>query len=333
MSDAGLNLLSFLYRERLRVDKRWVVTSDRGFTWWPSCCAQRIWSEPAREDAGHLVCRVHVQTDVQRKVNNDPQSLRVVDEINQLVVLSPLVFRSETGQVQLHSIVYVHEGNKDWLAELSAVVAASQLGAASMAQLLFSQMLPHSEVDASEHPKNGLPDVVDELVNFWDSFFRPQGQSPTLFAPDEFRGIERIGHGPSVCSTAGDGEITCEFPFFGATPAVVAMNQQPPRIETSLFQANGQVSHPAIGSGCFVRMTVPVAVNSPSDANTLNRLEIQQWTRCHLIGSWCLSAEGLRFVTFLPSAIFRSGLLKAFFANSASRNRWARDLLIDSKEG
>jgi hypothetical protein len=68
--DPGLELVNFLYRT-MQVEPRWSERTERGFTWWPSRFAQRIWAEPPAR--GQV--RVHIQTDLLRDVPINERTL------------------------------------------------------------------------------------------------------------------------------------------------------------------------------------------------------------------------------------------------------------------
>ena len=65
IDDLGLSTVGRLYGH-LQVDEEWTERRERGFRRWPSPQAQEIWSEPAFDDRGITVWRVHVRTELFR---------------------------------------------------------------------------------------------------------------------------------------------------------------------------------------------------------------------------------------------------------------------------
>jgi hypothetical protein len=65
--DPGLAAVRWVY-DAMRIDPEWSVWEERGFTWWGREQAQRVWSEPAFDDDGITVYRLHARSDVVRDV-------------------------------------------------------------------------------------------------------------------------------------------------------------------------------------------------------------------------------------------------------------------------
>jgi hypothetical protein len=62
----------------------------------------------------------------------------------------------------------------------------------------------------------------------------------------------------------------------------------------------------------------------------LNWMEVTGATDAHFLGAWCPNRpNGLAFVSFLPAALYRPGLLDNLVLNAAVRARWAGDRLVE----
>jgi hypothetical protein len=60
----------------------------------------------------------------------------------------------------------------------------------------------------------------------------------------------------------------------------------------------------------------------------LNLAEASDWTECHFMGAWCVDKVlGTTFVTFLPAAVYRRGLLDALVLSMAVRAKWTKRYL------
>ena len=116
---------------------------------------------------------------------------------------------------------------------------------------------------------------------------------------------------------------------------MLAVNE-PARLLADLDFATGQparleldasVTHPALGSGCQVRLTIPVEPD-PVIAQRLNANEALE-PDAHQLGAWCVDPErGLAFIGFFPSSRVRARVRRAIAYHAAGRNEWARELLF-----
>jgi hypothetical protein len=100
--------------------------------------------------------------------------------------------------------------------------------------------------------------------------------------------------------------------------------------------------HPQLGNGLLLRLHLPHAHgidNASFTAAMLNTLEMRLFTKAHLIGNWSSAQIGSRsdvpvFVTFIPNALHRRGLLLNLVMGMGLRARWAAmEIQGQSKEG
>src|SRR5687767_5358455 len=85
--DAGQRVVERLYKE-LFIDDQWSVRRSGEFTWWPHHLPQRVWCEPARDDAGFGVARVCAESRLFRDVPDGSDTLAKVAALNAFATTS-----------------------------------------------------------------------------------------------------------------------------------------------------------------------------------------------------------------------------------------------------
>lgn len=126
--------------------------------------------------------------------------------------------------------------------------------------------------------------------------------------------------------------MTAELAFTGIRPAaMLLMQDKRAPLETAMFTASAKERHPQLGGGALLRLALPLKLTQSQAAETAARLnwgETTQGLECQFLGAWCLDqTHGVRFVTFLPAAIHRQGILNMMVFDAALRARWAHQLL------
>jgi hypothetical protein len=102
--------------------------------------------------------------------------------------------------------------------------------------------------------------------------------------------------------------------------------------ETSLLTVTTRESHPQLGNGALIELTLPVRFpeqDGPRFAGELNRRELESRTRSHFLGTWCWHDEFLRCVTFLPNVLnLGHGDLFNFLTSSYGRAKWVAETIF-----
>ena len=63
-------------------------------------------------------------------------------------------------------------------------------------------------------------------------------------------------------------------------------------------------------------------------ASLLNLKEATEWSKCHLTGAWCIDDQSdLAFVSFIPIATYKYGVLVNHVLSNAIRSDWAAEVL------
>jgi hypothetical protein len=307
--DPGLAAVRYLY-DNSRVDPKWTLVKDRGFTWWAHELVQRVWSEPGVDDAGIEVFRVFAATEVARGVTDPELAGKAIDTWNAQSVGSALVLDPDTGIVESITSMWAHDQTREWVARTFSVVAAIQVAemhehAPTLAPLFGG------EAAVSEHPNAGARSEPDEMLDLLD-LVMSAGAGPSAWAGSALEdALGQIRKLPGVGVATGDESgITVEVPY---------------RQTSALIQMDTREVHSELGSGMLVRISLPGdAGPGPAWAAMRNRQELESMTRTHFLGSWIGSAQFATFVSFYPSLMARTkmGPLNVLLS-SVNRVRWA----------
>ena len=123
--------------------------------------------------------------------------------------------------------------------------------------------------------------------------------------------------GNTVLATGDADGLTAELPF---------------QSETSLLTVATRESHPQLGNGVLIKLTLPVLFSEedgPRFASELNRRELESLTQ--MLTSWGAGAGTTRFVhyvTFLPNVLnLGEGDLFNFLGASYGRAKWVAETI------
>lgn len=309
--DLGLAVVRVV-RERLGVDDEWCVDHERGFTWWAHDLAQSVWAEEGFDDGGIVVWRLHARTDLVRGVPPAANAAEVLARLNAFSPLSCLALHAtEPGTLQLVASAYLHEGSLGWVAPLFQLATGFQVAAAhELAGPVANALGAQRAVSA--HPDRGQRLVPDEMLGLIWSL--PLRESDSLFAGPELGGLARtLMEGPSTFATATRDGLTAEFPFLETT---------------SVLSIEATERHPRLGAGVRLTLTLPRgprARRPAEEAVELNGLEMRDFTRAHLLGGWCLTADhvpSIAFHAFFPNVAYQPGVLTNLALSMAVRADW-----------
>jgi hypothetical protein len=205
-------------------------------------------------------------------------------------------------------------------------VADAHIKADGLARLLGG------EPDVSNHPSSEHRQEPDDMLGLIASLFAPRGAGVSPWTEADFTAAADMQARPWVLATAGSTGLTAEFPFISDVPAAIAGCT-----ETALLTASSTERHPQLGSGLLLRLQLPI--NFPKDcgaeaAVTLNLLEAAKRTDAHTLGAWCLGPDlgdrgdqhSVNFVSFVPAAAYRRGLLEVLALDMGIRARRLADL-------
>ena len=310
---------------KLRIDEEWSVREERCFTWWGHRLAQRVSVEKPRLFANQPITKLNIETDLWRDVPRTEKTAALVKMLNYTATLSAFVWDQQRGTIRLHASLYLDAENVETVTYLALNVTAMQAADAYIKIDGLCSLLKATP-DESLHPTSGRRHEPDDMLNVIEQVYAPLGKGPSRFSEIDFESLAKTEAVPWVLATAGLDGLTAEFPFFGSEPAFLTL-EGPAR--TALFQVNTDAPHPQLGNGVLLRLTLPV----DADPVTLNLAESQEWTAFNQLGAWFHNDRGVSFVTFIPNATFREGLLENLFWHTAARVKWAKETLFPSVPG
>jgi hypothetical protein len=303
----------------MRIDEKWSTRNGAGFTWWGHMLAQRVWADAERNDQGMGITRISAETRFLRDVPADPKLGEKIAVLNAFATLSSYLYDPDARCISLRCSIYAHDEGPASLGVLFGCAVAIQVADAHAKVDAMAEVLG-GRPDVSNHPEAGVRPQPDEMLNVIDALFAPEGRKPSPYSAGELEQVQSVLQQVGAMATAGPDGVTAELPFFDATPAVAGGKG------TALLQILNGVKNPQLGSGAFMLLQLPMTLPDADAAalsNELNAVEASdQFTRCHLLGSWCAKDGTPTFVSFLPAAAHNSGMLTNMALSMGLRSRF-----------
>lgn len=309
--NTGQGTIDWLYREQLRVDDQWSISTPGGFKWWPSRVAQTVEVVgQERGPDGEVAHYISVRTDLLRKLTHSP---KVFEALNQTLMptvsMAGLVLDERTGTLQLASLVRVHDGIAHWMNPLISVAAVCQMHEAATLGPELARAL-NAEWATSDHPKSGARAEPDEMAMLVEELILPLGAGPSRWSVSEFdEAVEHYMQQPPALMASGGGlGLTVEFPYGGMS---------------SLCQINADQPHPRYGSGLLLVQSFPLLSSGSEDPNALalglNKSELTERPHGYGFGSFVHARGMIVFNAFFPNALYRPGLIPNLYFSCAER--------------
>jgi hypothetical protein len=332
-TDFGLKSLEFLFNAMM-VDDEWSIKGERSFRWWGHLHCQRIWAEPPREDQGESISLIHVETDLLREVQDNPETYRQLNNLQFLSSLYALIYLPAERKIKLHSTAYVHGGNFGWLSRLMQNAAGIQLCDSLKFGLLIN-MFKGAKPDITGHPYNGIRENADELVLGLFEYYTSQGRTQLTIPPGEWEAACKVLAKLSVLATPNEKGLTAEFHFVGSDPAILRQMKGKKGVATSILQICVDVGHLPLGFGINSVLVLPLI--DPLEkgyrrCNRLNVLESKGGLGFHQLGSWRAwdkedGTADIAFASFVPAYPCQPGLIANLSLPNGLRSTWASTTL------
>jgi hypothetical protein len=309
MEALGMNVVKHVF-ERMMIDEEWSTWDIRGFTWWGADLAQRVWTDAPEEDEGHTIWRLHARTDFLSgwsKVKDGVPKIELL--ARQSTIAGPVVDPSARDKIQLASSIYVHRDSAQGMRDIFALICSIQAAEAHIMAEPTAELLG-VDVARSAHPVSGRRSEPDDMLNVISAMVVPYGERPSSWVGEEMESLVELLEQPPCVLVDGNGkELSAQYAFGE---------------RVSVLRVDADVENPRIGRGCLMRLTVPEhsGPTVSSDALQLNIRELRFGMRAPFLGSWCSSKDGLTFVSFLPNAMHRPGLLTNLVMGAVIRARW-----------
>jgi hypothetical protein len=318
MNDHGIQLVRKIFKD-MNIDEEWSVQTDRGFTWWGHQYAQRIWADKPIEDNGFHVTKVNAETEILKYParSTETETLLAVEMMKSS--LSGLVIDHEADRITLRSSVYIHEDNSNWLGRVFSLAAIMQLIEAENKGDILAMFL-ELQADKSMHPRSGLRNDVDDMLNVVDQVVIPEGEKPFhTIGEFEYRRTADILNSQNLISTASGTGLSAYLPFCD---------------DTALLREG----HPELGNGLLIRLLLPpdqifpmTDIDGPFIMD-LNSTEQNAFPSGHFLGSWCLGPIGENlhtavYVTFIPAIVCSPGILYNMCISTMSHGKFVEEFL------
>ena len=311
-ADVGPEIIEHVFKQ-MKIDEKWSIKFNRGFSWWAKNLKQTIWAELVFEDEGMLISRLYSRCEILTGFEASTENYKILDPILSMASLSGiLIEESNPDSLSYVCSMYAHEQNRMWVKNFFSLAVALQVGE-SQNQAESLARLTQSNLASSKHPASGNREISDDMLNFIDVVKLADKTLPD----DEFKSIAAfLNESPGIQAVGGDSDLRVQFSF----------NER-----TMYFQVDVVENNPLMGKGALFLLQFPGQDDLASGirlALKLNSLEFKSMTRANFLGSWCLSNERiLTHVSFVPAIGYQKGLLMNLCMSMAFRAKWFSELL------
>lgn len=318
-SDPGLAIVAQVH-DALKIADKWRMDEPRGFTWWASDFAQRVWSDQSVFHNTSAIYRLHAEIEFIRGKGHGAECALHLSRLMSCASLSALVHDGETDTFKLHCGIYASEENAEWLGRLFLGAVGIQISEAhGKASRLAAQL--KGAPATSAHPATGMRSEPDPMCAAIERFFRPAGALPSRWADVEewneaHYNVKRLAE---KVSTDSRSFLHAEFPW-----AAGAENGECITLEVTTQRPN-----PELGNGLHMSLKLPVRMDEEHSARTaldLNAAERQEWKWIHDLGSWCAEEGAVEFNCFIPNVSYHAAILPSLVHDMAIRANWASEL-------
>ena len=322
--DAGTRAVEALYTRQLKIDDYWAVRTPDGFRWWADKQGQSvevIGHEEGGPD-GAVGYLVSVRTDVVRGVDLDDEKLATLNsEVMSFASMAGLVYDEEAHTLSLCSLARVWDENVEWLTPFLSMAAVLQVFEARMWAPRLAASLG-AETLISGHPDRGVRAQPDEMAGAVEKLVMPTGRDASVWADAELAAaVKGAGEEPGVLAVSLEPDGLTVDVAFGEAP--------------SRCQILNGVKHPFYGSGLLVLQALPLAPQTESEgaglALAFNGIELAREPLGYGFGSYAWREQRMYFISFLPNALYRQGLLPNLVASCAQRARSLHSVLSQAE--
>lgn len=334
LDDTGRQLIDEVH-SLLQIDEQWTEWHPDGFTWWAHGLAQTFRVEGPEDVDDIPTYWYSYETSVLKGLPVEhPKALTFValqNRVNNLftarVVGDRLVYSGRTYVLPESATDRARQiGHRAIIANALAHAQADQL---SEMYKRFEPTMAGVEVDRTAHPSGGERPVPDDMLNVIDQSFKRLGVVP---AP-----MERVGDLEQWASTFEARGLTARVLENGTTLNVANPHGSVPY----LLHVKAAVSHPALGFGMLVRLSIPL-LDSAIEASELdayvarlNDLELNAKRPLVSLGSWVPDAQRradgeppvpqVTYATFYPNGLVGPGVAFGAVVEAGQRVEWCEE--------
>lgn len=318
-SDTGLALVGQV-NDAFKIADKWRVDEPRGFTWWASDYAQRIWSDPGLFHNTQAVYRLHAEIELIRGRGHAQDCEVYLSQLMSCANLSALVYDETQDTFKYHCSVYATDENAEWLGRLFMAAVGLQVAEAHCKASKLAADLKGAPASTG-HPNSGMRAEADAMCAAVERFFRPAGAAASRWEGasewEEARyAVKRMAE---KVSTDERSFLHAEFPWAG----------DPTKGDMINLEVTTQRPHPELGNGLHMSLVLPVEMDEQNAAHTamgLNHDERKEWKWIHDLGSWCCEKGVVEFNCFVPNTSYNKHILPALVHEMAIRAAWASEM-------
>lgn len=318
-SDTGLAIIGQV-NDALKIADKWRVDEPRGFMWWASDFAQRIWADPGIFHHTHSVYRLHAEIELIRGRGHAAEHVVFLSHVMSRATLSALVHDPQGDTYKLHCSVYASDDNAEWLGRLFLSAVGIQISEAHCTARKLSDDLKSAAATTS-HPNSGIRNEPDPMCTALERFFKPAGVNPSRWedVPEWEEADQNIKRLAQKRSSDGKSFLHAEFAWAG----------DPTHGDCAILEVTTQRPHPELGNGLHFCLILPLRMNEENAAHTaleLNAAERREWKWIHDLGSWCCENDQVEFNCFVPNTSYNKHILPNLVHEMAIRANWASEL-------
>lgn len=313
--DLGTQLVAHVH-ESLRIPTDFTRDEVRGFEWWASDYAQRIWSDLGNFHNASTLFRLHSEIDI-LKANGHVEKAEL--ELARTMAdgaLSAVIHDSERDMIKLHCSVYAHYDNEAWVRRVFNAAVALQVTQAPKIAQRFSKEFKMSHA-MSEHPRSGARKTPDQVCDFEDKFFKPYGVQESRWV-----GVEEWDDGRQALRRIAN-DVKTDYKLCLEAGFDWSYGQRDMALVVSAVDP-----HTELGHGLMINLTLPIMMEDAVKAHVallLNEHERSEWNWYNDVGTWAVKQGELTFVCFVPNICYMPGILADFCHDMGLRANWVHE--------
>lgn len=306
---AALELLEWLRRDALKVEKKWSEDVEGGFRWWPDRSTQTIRITGAKEgQPGDILT---IETEVSSNHHLERHGFWWYSHRLDTASLASPVYNPDTGVEALRTQVRTDGTGDAWLRPL--VVAAAALQLADVDRWMHSnKWLGYRYDKRTEHPVLGWRKRRNRIALHARWLVRQEREEDRIVMEvmDDLRRVH-LGLPPFVTAGRYGTQTSFEVPFGrnDASYGGIQFNQW----------------HPVWREGLFVQQSFPLPNVKEEDgcrmAWELNTEEQPAHPAGFVIGSWAYRDHEMHHVSFMPTMVAAPAMLPTLLHVMVERAR------------
>lgn len=308
----------------LAPQQEWLLNQPDGFTWWPGEMAVRVWTDEGIFRNSRSYYRLHCETDLVRAGKHKTELDAILEGLMDQCVYSSLLYERRTDTYRLHASIYAEQEIAHWVSKLFLTAARMQVAEAYKIVDVVTERL-HPSHAVSSHPASGVREERDPSIGSGCEAIVTEGQLPSKWAGlQEWRDVDWAMERLAMRWQKSDGRSSLSTFYWAADES------QSLRLDITCDEP-----HSVFGNGVHFTLSVPLKMSAQHVAYMaleLNQHERDNWTKTHMLGSWCNHGGSLAFRLFVPNANYQDGVLHELSVAMATRAVWTNEFFLAKKQ-